>query len=206
MSKQVSHPIRTTEAQLEAALAKARDYDAVRPRALDVSYRDADDMVIMRLATGIEMAFPRQLLQGLENATPEQLRDVSIDDFGSSLHWNQLDVDHYVPGLIEGILGTRAWMSRIGKRGGSARSDVKAAAARENGAKGGRPSQPGLDARNRDTGGHIHHKRGDTLVRTLRDTYGDSFAPGVRGDMRLDTLLKRENAKSLDDLLKRRRK
>jgi hypothetical protein len=28
-----------------------------------------------------------------------------------------LDVDHYVPSLIEGVFGNRRWMSELGKRG-----------------------------------------------------------------------------------------
>jgi len=46
----------------------------------------------------------------------------------------------------------------------------------------------GLDDRCRDMDGEIREKRGDTLVRTLRKTYGPEFAPGIRSDMRLDTL------------------
>lgn len=60
----------------------------------------------------------------------------------------------------------------------------------------------GLDHRTRDDDGTIRRKRGDTQVGTLRDTYGEDFAQGVRSDMRLDTLLRREGADSLSDLLK----
>ena len=49
----------------------------------------------------------------------------------------------------------------------------------------------GLDFRTRDDDGEIRQKRGDTLVRTLRQIYGPDFAPGVRSDMRLDTLRER---------------
>jgi hypothetical protein len=52
----------------------------------------------------------------------------------------------------------------------------------------------GLDDRCRDRDGEIRQKRGDTLVGTLRKTYGPDFAPGVRSDMRLDTLREREDA------------
>ena len=50
----------------------------------------------------------------------------------------------------------------------------------------------GLDQRCRDNDGEIRQKRGDTLIKTLRKTYGPDFAPGVRGDTRLDTLRERE--------------
>ena len=46
-------------------------------------------------------------------------------------------------------------------------------------------------------------KRGDTLVGTLRKTYGPEFAPGVRSDVRLDTLRERTGG-SLTRMLKRR--
>ena len=64
----------------------------------------------------------------------------------------------------------------------------------------------GLDDRCRDLDGEIRRKRGDTLVGTLRETYGEDFAPGARSDMRLDTLLDRTGAESLADLLRGSRK
>jgi len=63
---------------------------------------------------------------------------------------------------------------------------------------------PGLDDRSRDLDGEIRHKRGDTLVGTLRKTYGPDFAPGVRSDTRLDTLRKRAGGESLSRLLKKK--
>lgn len=61
-----------------------------------------------------------------------------------------------------------------------------------------RAPQPGLDDRYRDEDGSTHKKRGDTLVRTLRGIYGAGFAPDIRGDARLDTLLEREGCATLD--------
>ncbi|MDR3489804.1 MAG: hypothetical protein P4M05_33560 [Bradyrhizobium sp.] len=62
----------------------------------------------------------------------------------------------------------------------------------------------GLDDRCRDQNGEIRHKNGATRVGTLRQTYGDNFAPGVRSDMKLDTLLDRTGAKSLTQLVRKR--
>ncbi len=104
-----------------------------------MEYRAAADTIAVTLASGVEIVIPRKLLQGLENATADQLADVEIVGTQSGLHWPQLDVDHYVPGLIDGVFGNRQWMSMIGKRGGSARTAAKAAAVRENGRMGGRP-------------------------------------------------------------------
>ncbi len=57
----------------------------------------------------------------------------------------------------------------------------------------------GLDGRHRDQDGRISEKHGNTRVDTLRDTYGENFAPGVRGDMHLSTLLERSGSNSLSD-------
>jgi hypothetical protein len=59
----------------------------------------------------------------------------------------------------------------------------------------------GLDDRCRDMDGEIRQKRGDTLIGTLRKTYGPDFAPGVRSDMRLDTLRDRMGG-SLSKIIK----
>jgi len=63
----------------------------------------------------------------------------------------------------------------------------------------------GLDDRMRDGDGEIRKKRSDTLVRTLREEYGDDFAKGYRSDTKLGTVLKREGLETLDELLKQKR-
>ena len=64
--------------------------------------------------------------------------------------------------------------------------------------------QPGLDGRHRDADGRISEKHGNTRVDTLRDRYGDGFAPGVRGDAHLRTLLDRTGTPSLSQYRKKR--
>jgi len=64
----------------------------------------------------------------------------------------------------------------------------------------------GLDERCRDEDGSIRRKRGDTLVGTLREEYGEEFGSGARSDMRLDTLLDRVGADSLSEYIRRRNK
>jgi hypothetical protein len=63
--------------------------------------------------------------------------------------------------------------------------------------------QPGLDGRHHDANGEIRHKNGNTRVHTLRETYGENFAKGRRGDMKLETLLERTRSNSLSDYLKK---
>jgi hypothetical protein len=65
--------------------------------------------------------------------------------------------------------------------------------------------QPGLDRRHRDEDGQTRRKNGNTLIGTLRETYGPDFAQGHRSDMKLENLLEREKARSLSDYLKKKR-
>jgi len=60
----------------------------------------------------------------------------------------------------------------------------------------------GLDDRQRDKDGEIRKKRDDTLVKTLRNEYGEDFAKGYRSDAQLGTVLEREGVASLHQLLK----
>jgi hypothetical protein len=57
--------------------------------------------------------------------------------------------------------------------------------------------------RSRDEDGRLRRKRGDTRIETIEREYGVDF--GVRGDMLLETLLEREGATSLHQLLRDRR-
>ena len=61
----------------------------------------------------------------------------------------------------------------------------------------------GLDGRMRDQNGRIRGKQSNTLVRTLRETYGPDFAVGYRSDEELGTVPEKEGAESLSQLLKR---
>jgi hypothetical protein len=116
--------------QLGAALAKSE------PRAASARYDRSTGRIAVELTNGSAFAFPARLGQGLEAATDDQLAEVVILGAGYGLHWEALDVDLSIPGLAAGIFGTRAHMARIAGRGAS---PAKSAAARANGAKGGRP-------------------------------------------------------------------
>ncbi len=103
-------------------------------------YDAASRRIVITLRHGLELAIPVHLLQGLADAPPASLDRIDISPEGTGLHWSDLDVDLYVPALIQGLFGTRRWMaSLLGQAGGRARSEAKTRAARANGLKGGRP-------------------------------------------------------------------
>lgn len=125
-----------TEAQIDAAMERGRTTREIEPRAASARYDKQLGRVIVDLTNGCTFAFPPRLAQGLESATDDQLAEIEILGAGYGLHWEALNADLSIPGLLAGIFGTRVYMAR---RAGQTTSPAKAAAARTNGAKGGRP-------------------------------------------------------------------
>lgn len=131
--------VSTTDAQIDEAIAQAAIYESQSARVIKAGYRRKGDLIVLVLSSGIEVAIPSTLLQGLRGAKPEQLRQIRIEGPGTGLHWPALGVDHYVPALLRGAFGTRQWMAAWGKKGGRAQTSAKAAASKRNGRRGGRP-------------------------------------------------------------------
>ncbi len=115
--------------------ARAQDPSAV----VEAEYDAARDAIDLRFRSGGSMTIPRQIVPGLDDVPASALRSISVSPAGDALSWPSLDVDVYVPGLVERAFGTRLFARATGQRGGRRRSKAKAAAARANGAKGGRP-------------------------------------------------------------------
>ena len=125
-----------SDAQIDTAIARGKRALETEPRAASARYDRKLDVVVVDLTNGCTFAFPPRLAQRLEAATDEQLKEVEILGVGYGLHWEALDVDLSIPGLLAGLFGTKAHMAR---RAGQATSPAKAMASRANGAKGGRP-------------------------------------------------------------------
>ena len=85
------------------------------------------------------MAIPRTAVPGLQRASASKLASVVVSPAGDALSWPSLDMDVYVPGLVERTFGSRLFAAATGRRGGRTRSKAQTAAAKANGAKGGRP-------------------------------------------------------------------
>ncbi len=124
------------DAEIDVAEERGRLARRSEPRATSVRYDRKNGRIVIDLTNGCTFAFPPHLAQGLEQATDEELAAVEILGAGFGLHWEAIDVDLSVPGLLAGLFGTPAYLAR---KAGQATSPAKAAAARANGAKGGRP-------------------------------------------------------------------
>ena len=110
------------------------------PVATSVRYDRRIGRVVIALSSGLELAFAPHLAQGLEAAKPSDLQEIEISPSGLGVHFPRLDADLYLPSLLEGLLGSENWAaSKMGAKGGKAKTPAKVAAARATGAKGGRP-------------------------------------------------------------------
>lgn len=122
--------------QVEQARKRGEDQAA---RVAGASYDPDHHTVEVRYRDGSGFYVPVRLIQGLEDATPEQLARLVLSPLKDGLSWEDLDVDVSIEGLKQGVFGTASHMAELGRRGGRSVSEAKAQAARNNGKLGGRP-------------------------------------------------------------------
>ena len=113
--------------------------DESEPRALAARYDSETGRIVVDLKNRTTFIFPAEMGEGLAGASPEELEEVEVTPSGSGLHWERLDVDLYVPSLLVGVFGIKAWRRELTRKMGRSKSEAKAAAARANGQRGGRP-------------------------------------------------------------------
>jgi hypothetical protein len=109
------------------------------PRAARATYHTKDNVLRIELTNGAAISIPVKLIPALKRASPSEVRSVEVLGRGGGLHWEALDVDLSVPGLVSSVFAGPEWMTELGRVGGRRSSAAKAAAARRNGRKGGRP-------------------------------------------------------------------
>jgi len=152
---------------------------AADERVADVSF-DQDSLSV-RLKDGRTISAPLAWYPKLFHATAEQRQNWKIAGGGYGIHWPEIDEDISTEGLLRGAPAPQG-VNEEKHVTGNAR----------------------LDDRCKDQDGEIRKKGVSTLVGTLREKYGNSFAQGYRSDMRLDTFLEREGYDSLGEYLKNR--
>lgn len=128
-----------TNRQMQAARTRAQELKNHVPQATGAVYNPDTGLVCIRLSNGIVIGLPAAQTQGLEAASTKELSAIRISPSGYGIHFPKLDVDLYLPALMESIFGTKAWMAERGRKGGQAATKAKKAAARANGKLGGRP-------------------------------------------------------------------
>ncbi len=128
--------VEVTDEELQRARERGEELWATEPRASAARYDRKSGRVVIDLTNGSTFMFPARLAQGLTDASDDDLAQITLMGEGYALHWETINEGFTVPGLLAGLFGTRKYMAQLA---GRAKSPAKAAAARANGAKGGRP-------------------------------------------------------------------
>jgi hypothetical protein len=130
----------------EAIAAARKVGKAAGPRIVSARYRRTGSKLEIEYENGVMIMVPVALIQefAMLEAPPGAagLSNIEIWGGGYDLHFPRLDAFVHGPALLKGILGTEAWMREHARGMGSAKSPAKAAAARADGLKGGRPRKP----------------------------------------------------------------
>src|SRR6266496_854849 len=86
---------------------RAKQLQAATPKAIAAHYDRASGRIVVRLRSRLDVSFSPHDAQGLKNAKPWQLEEIEISPSGFGIHFPRLDADLYVPGLLEGLLGSK---------------------------------------------------------------------------------------------------
>ena len=105
------------EATIHGKLASS-----VEPQAESVYYDRATNRVVVDLKNGATFIFPSQLAEGLRDGAADDIAQVELGPRGASLHWDKLNVDFSLVGLMSGVFGSKLWMAKLGRNGGGAKT------------------------------------------------------------------------------------
>jgi hypothetical protein len=136
-----------TLAEIRAAQARGEGRARIEPRAERVSYDAKNRLIMLDLRGGAILGLPVSTIRELAGAKPSQLKTIRAGFDGESITLEDLDVDISIPGLLRDLVGMTSAATLLGRKGGSAKSEAKATAVRENGKLGGRPRKTPHPAR-----------------------------------------------------------
>ncbi len=118
---------------------KAKHRTKRLPRAVSVACEPKSGVTIS-MEDGCRVFIPMSEFHELRGASDGELRDVILRFNGLSIEWPRLDMTFAICERVAELFGLRVLVKdEFGRRGGQSTSPAKAAAARANGRKGGRP-------------------------------------------------------------------
>ncbi len=138
-TKKAPGRVLTTNAEMvqAARIARKREKNATKIRSSH--YDSAGDVLVVELSTGSTLVVPRAAIPGFAGAPPGVLGDIRVNPGAESLWSDTVDDGVLLEQLLEIVAGADLLKTLGGRISGRQRSDAKAAAARANGTKGGRP-------------------------------------------------------------------
>jgi hypothetical protein len=127
--------INVPSAEKIAARQHREDERAKLVCASRVRYSPSSDTIKLTMLSGLEVIIPRRLVEEFTSVPRAVLaRELTLGIGGDAVSVPSYDIDIAVIGLLRDLVG-----ANIQRIGGRSRSAAKAAAARTNGRKGGRP-------------------------------------------------------------------
>ena len=105
-----------SETELKEARRRMREMRKNVPHAVAAIYLPRLKRILVTLSDGFEIALDPERIQTLENAKPSALKKIEINAAGYELFFPALDDGLWVPGLLQGLTGTRKWMEQAAKR------------------------------------------------------------------------------------------
>jgi hypothetical protein len=105
-----------SDKESKAARRYMREMRKHVPHAVTASYQPQLRKILVTLSDGLEIALDPKRIQTLEDARPSALKNIEINAAGYELFFPALDDGIWVPGLLQGLMGTRSWMKQTAKR------------------------------------------------------------------------------------------
>lgn len=120
--------VEISDEEIELARRRGEELGRVEPRARTAEYDRATHRIRIELTNGSTFVFPVDLIQGLENATPDELADMTLVGGGYAVHWERIDEGIPIPALMAGHFGNKRHMQALAERVAAAelRGDRKA--------------------------------------------------------------------------------
>jgi len=131
--------ITTTDAEIDASIAKARANDRSRTKIVAARYCPAPDVVALRLSTGARIEVPRKAILRMRRVRAKDLSRAEIGPAGATIWFQPADIGLELDELLLAAAGAGVLRTTGARAMGAISSTKKATAARLNGKRGGRP-------------------------------------------------------------------
>ena len=101
------------ERQFVESTERGKKFLAEAPKTKTAKYDSKAKRLALDLYNGATLIIPTENVQGLRGAADSDLEKVELFLEGTTLHWEELDVDFYVESFMRGVFGTPKWMSEL---------------------------------------------------------------------------------------------
>src|SRR5919197_499542 len=106
------------ERQYVEATRRGNEALKTEPQARLAKYDRSHNRLVIELKNGVVFMIPCDLLRGLRGAHPDDIAKVELMPRGAALHWERLDADFSVAGLMRGVYGNKKWMESLPRKNG----------------------------------------------------------------------------------------